>query len=161
MPDIFGDSGTKKKKSKKSGKSKKIKVNGVTIEIGGNGGGQTKKRKTAPQSNFVDDVNASIAGARSLYNQFSQKGSVTQKREQLKRKQKHIDSELSLLTEEKKYQTTYDKLQKVKEEANRTKIQSAPPTRSALAKLQPRMGSTRAEEHCGLGCKIKSILKRK
>lgn len=140
MPDIFGDSGTKKKKSKKS---KKIQV-----------------RKTAPQSNFVDDINATIKGVQSLTSQFTQKGSVERKREQLKRKQKHIDSELSLLTEEKKYQTTYDKLQKVKEEANRTKIQSAPPTRSALAKLQPRMGSTRAEEHCGLGCKIKSILKR-
>ena len=140
MPDIFGDSGTKKKKSKKS---KKIQV-----------------RKTAPQSNFVDDINATIKGVQNLTSQFSQKGSVERKREQLKRKQKHIDSELSLLTEEKKYQTTYDKLQKVKEEANRTKIQSAPPTRSALAKLQPRMGSTRAEEHCGLGCKIKSILKR-
>lgn len=140
MPDIFGDSGTKKKKSKKS---KKIQV-----------------RKTAPQSNFVDDINATIKGVQNLTSQFSQKGSVERKREQLKRKQKHIDSELSLLTEEKKYQTTYDKLQKAKEDANRTKIQSAPPTRSALAKLQPRMGSTRAEEHCGLGCKIKSILKR-
>lgn len=140
MPDIFGDSGTKKKKSKKS---KKIQV-----------------RKTAPQSNFVDDINATIKGVQSLTSQFTQKGSVERKREQLKRKQKHIDSELSLLTEEKKYQTTYDKLQKAKEDANRTKIQSAPPTRSALAKLQPRMGSTRAEEHCGLGCKIKSILKR-
>ena len=95
IPDIFGDSGTKKKKSKKSGKSKKIKVNGVTIEIGGNGGGQTKKRKSAPKSNFVDDINATIKGVQNLTSQFSQKGSVERKREQLKRKQKHIDSELS------------------------------------------------------------------
>ena len=139
MPDIFGDSRKQTpspSKKKKSKKSKKIQV-----------------RKTAPQSNFVDDINATIKGVQNLTSQFSQKGSVERKREQLKRKQKHAESELSLLTEEKTYQATYDKLQKAKEKAKPAKL----PPRG----LTVPPGAKQAEETCGLGCKIKSIFKKK
>ena len=144
MPDIFGDSRKQTpspSKKKKSKKSKKIQVRK-----------SAPRRNPAPQRTLADDINATIKGVQSLTSQFSQKGSVERKREQLKRKQKHAESELSLLTEEKTYQATYDKLQKAKEKAKPAKL---PPRGLTVP------SSNQAEETCGLGCKIKSIFKKK
>ena len=110
----------KRSSSKKSTKSKTIKVNGLTISVGGPGKTRKNNQKRPkpqnnPGTNFIDDINATIKGVRSLQSQFSQKGKETEKlekrREELKRKQKQADSELNLLSEEKKYNTTLQNLQ--------------------------------------------------